>query len=57
MGLGKSTNASKNAKSWADCVGHSKLGEVPIHVRINALERESLPRDALEKAIEERLEK
>lgn len=55
IGLGKSTNASKGAKNWADWVGHSKLGEVPSDVRSNMLKLESSARSALQKAIEERL--
>jgi hypothetical protein len=57
IGLGKSTNASKGAKSWNDWIGHSKLGEVPSDVRDNMLELESSARTALQKAIEERLKK
>ncbi len=55
IGLGKSTNTSKGAKSWADWVGHSKLGEVPSDVRSNMLKLENSARIALQKAIKERL--
>ena len=55
VGLGKSTNSSKGAYSWADWKGHSKMGDVPINVRIQMLELEEQARDALKVAIEERL--
>ncbi|MFD0048961.1 hypothetical protein ACFVHQ_06495 [Actinomycetes bacterium NPDC127524] len=40
IGLGKSSNASKGAHSWADWNGHSKMGEVPVNVRMEMLEKE-----------------
>jgi len=55
VGLGKSSNASKGAHSWADWKGHSKIGEVPVNVRKEMLEKEDLARRALKLAIEERL--
>ena len=57
IGLGKSTNASKGDKNQTDWQGHSKLGEVPSNVRIKMLELECSAREALMKAIEERLKK
>ena len=57
IGLGKSTNASEGAKNWSEWQGHSKLGEIPIDVRSRMLELESTARDALKKAIEERLKR
>ncbi|MBB6716533.1 hypothetical protein [Clostridium gasigenes] len=57
IGLGKSTNASKGAKNWTDWAGHSKLGEVPSDVRSKMLDLDSSAREALMKAIEERLNK
>ncbi|CAH0173359.1 MULTISPECIES: T7SS effector LXG polymorphic toxin [Bacillaceae] len=55
VGLGKSSNASKGAHSWADWKGHSKMGEVPVNVRMEMLEKEEQAREALKVAIEERL--
>lgn len=55
IGLGKSTNASKGAKNWTDWKGHSKLVEIPSDVRTRMLELEATAREALMKAIEERL--
>ncbi|MFL0504568.1 hypothetical protein ACH0B5_02375 [Ureibacillus sp. 179-F W5.1 NHS] len=57
VGLGKSSNASKGAHSWADWKGHSKMGEVPVNVRMEMLEKEKQAREALKIAIEERLKK
>ncbi|MEK5145662.1 LXG domain-containing protein [Psychrobacillus sp. FSL K6-4615] len=57
VGLGKSSNASKRAHSWADWKGHSKMGEVPVNVRIEMLEKEKRAREILKAAIEERLKK
>jgi hypothetical protein len=37
VGLGKSSNASKGAHSWADWKGHSKMGEVPDNGRMEML--------------------
>lgn len=54
-GLGKPTNASKQDKTWAEWVGHSKLGPVPPEVRARMLELEQKAREALRKAIDERL--
>ncbi|WML45903.1 hypothetical protein [Neobacillus sp. PS3-40] len=54
-GLGKSSNAFKGAHSWADWKGHSKMGEVPVNVRMEMLEKEKQAREALNVAIEERL--
>lgn len=56
MGLGKSTNASKGAQSWAEWPGHSKLGPVPQDVRTQMLAREERARAALQEAIKQRLE-
>ncbi|MEK3952129.1 T7SS effector LXG polymorphic toxin [Psychrobacillus sp. FSL K6-1464] len=57
VGLGKSSNASKRAHSWADWKGHSKMGEVPVNVRIEMLEKEKRASEILKAAIEERLKK
>ncbi|MCG7315356.1 hypothetical protein MHL30_19900 [Priestia flexa] len=57
VGLGKSSNASKGAHSWADWKGHSKMGEVPVNVRMEMLEKEKQARESLKIAIEERLKK
>lgn len=57
IGLGKPTNASKGAKNWSDWQGHSKLGEIPSDVRSRMLELDATAREALMKAIEERLKK
>ncbi|MFS0901714.1 ribonuclease YeeF family protein [Priestia aryabhattai] len=56
VGLGKSTNASKGAHNWSEWRGHSKLGDVPEEVRQQMLKLEAQAREALKKAIEERLE-
>lgn len=37
FGLGKSSNTSKGAHSWADWKGHSKMGEVPDNARMKML--------------------
>ncbi|MBO2535359.1 T7SS effector LXG polymorphic toxin [Rummeliibacillus suwonensis] len=55
IGLGKSSNASKGDHSWADWKGHSKMGEVPVNVRMEMLKKEEQAREALKVAIEERL--
>ncbi|MGE7588050.1 hypothetical protein [Peribacillus sp. NPDC101480] len=55
VGLGKSSNASKGAHSWADWKGHSKMGEVPVNVRMEMLEKEEQAREVLKVAKEERL--
>jgi Ran GTPase-activating protein (RanGAP) involved in mRNA processing and transport len=55
MGLGKSTNASKGLHNWTDWKGHSVLGEVSEQVRTEMLIKEEKAREALKKAIEERL--
>ncbi|MGE7661377.1 hypothetical protein ACQKL6_06615 [Peribacillus sp. NPDC097197] len=55
VGLGKSSNASKGAHSWAEWKGHSKMGEVPVNVRMEMIEKEEQAREALKVAIEERL--
>lgn len=57
IGLGKTTNASKGAKNWSDWQGNSKLGEIPSDVRSRMLELDATAREALMKAIEERLKK
>ena len=57
IGLGKSTNASKGAKSWSEWKGHSKLGKIPDSVREEMLKLEELAREKLIKAIEEKLDK
>lgn len=46
-----------SALSWADWKGHSKMGEVPVIVRMEMLEKEKQAREALKIAIEERLKK
>jgi hypothetical protein len=55
MGLGKATNASKAAKTWAEWAGHSQLGPVPPEVRQAMLELESVAKAALEAAIKRKL--
>ena len=55
VGLGKPSNASKGAHSWAEWKGHSKMGEVPVNVRMDMIEKEEQAREALKVAIEERL--
>jgi hypothetical protein len=57
MGLGKSSNASKGARSWVEWKGHSRLGPVPAAVREQMLEAEAAARAALERAIQERLKR
>ena len=47
----------KGAHSWTDWKGHSKMGEVPVNVRMEMLEKEKQAREALKVAIEERLKK
>ncbi|QKH06879.1 cytoplasmic protein [Bacillus cereus] len=56
VGLGKPTNASKNAKDWSTWPGHPKYGEVPEIIRLEMLEREAVAREALKKSIKERLQ-
>jgi len=56
VGLGKPTNASKNAKDWNTLLGHPKYGEVPENIRLEMLEREAVARDGLKKSIKERLQ-
>jgi len=56
-GLGKSSNASKGASSWADWPGHSELGPVPPDVRAAMVQRDQQARVALQRAITERLGK
>lgn len=55
MGLGKSTNASKGARTYADWAGHSGLGPVPPEVRARLLAEEARARQALQEAINRRL--
>ena len=57
MGLGKATNASKGAKSWAEWKGHSRLGKIPDETRAEMIKRETAATEALQKAIDERLRK
>jgi hypothetical protein len=57
LGLGKSTNASKGAKTWADWAGHKKLGEIPTEIRAKMIEIERLAKIEVQKAINERLTK
>ena len=45
----------RGAHSWADWKGHSKMGEVPVNVRMEMLKEEEQAREALKVAIEERL--
>ncbi|MGG0293633.1 T7SS effector LXG polymorphic toxin [Bacillus pacificus] len=56
VGLGKPTNASKNAKDWSTWPGHPKYGEVPENIRLEMLEREAMARESLKKSIKERLQ-
>lgn len=55
MGLGKPTNASKGAKKMTEWKGHSKKGPIPDSVRDYLLERDGQAREAIGKAIAERL--
>ena len=55
MGLGKSTNASKGAKSISEWNGHSKLGPIPEDVRKQLLQKDAIARKAIADAISERL--
>jgi chemotaxis protein histidine kinase CheA len=41
MGLGKSTNSSKGAKSWLEWEGHPKKGPVPEDFRREMIEKEA----------------
>ncbi len=56
VGLGKPTNASKNAKDWSTWPGHPKYGKFPEIIRLEMLEREAVAREALKKSIKERLQ-
>ena len=51
LGLGKATNSSKGAKSWADWTGHSRLGEVPSDVKVNMLQLERNAKELILKKI------
>ncbi|MBC8160590.1 MAG: hypothetical protein H7Z42_05150 [Roseiflexaceae bacterium] len=51
IGLGKSTNASKQDKSWSEWPGHSELGPVSPEVRARMLQLERDARAALERAV------
>lgn len=55
MGLGRSTNASKGAKSISEWTGHSKLGPIPddVQIKLNKIDKQA--RKAVTKAIMERL--
>ncbi|HJQ33118.1 MAG TPA: Ig-like domain-containing protein [Pyrinomonadaceae bacterium] len=55
IGLGKRTNSSKGAKSFADWPGHPELGPVDPAVRSHLLGLENKAFDALRRAIDERL--
>lgn len=55
MGLGKSTNASKGAKSWSEWQGHSQLGPIPDSIRTQMLQQEATARAALQNAIKQGL--
>lgn len=55
LGLGKRTNASKGAKTWADWAGHSRLGSVPPEIRAKMIELEQKARIKLREAIDEML--
>ncbi|WP_121616342.1 transposase [Virgibacillus halodenitrificans] len=57
VGLGKSSNASKGSHSWVVWKEHSKMGEVPVNIRMEMLENEKQARESLKIAIEERLKK
>jgi hypothetical protein len=57
LGLGKATNTSKGAKTWADWAGHKRLGEIPAEVRSKMIEIERQARIEVQKAINERLPK
>lgn len=55
VGLSKSSNSSKGAKSWSAWEGHSRHGPIPPDVRKEMLKREERARQALQDAINERL--
>ena len=52
MGLGKSTNASKQDKSWAEWQGHSELGSVPTGFQQNMITEEQRIKSLLENQIQ-----
>ena len=54
MGLSKASNASKGAKTYAEWMGHSKLGPIPDDVRAWLLQVEQDAAAALQKAISSR---
>ena len=51
MGLGKASNASKQAKSWADWPGHPDYGPIPPQVRKDMLQKEAEARIKLQQQI------
>jgi len=55
MGLGKPSNTSKGAKSWAEWQGHSRLGKIPDEIRGKMIKRDRAARDAIRKAIDDKL--
>ncbi|WP_426165686.1 LysM peptidoglycan-binding domain-containing protein [Pseudoduganella sp. R-34] len=55
MGLGASTNTSKQDKTWGEWPGHSRLGPVPDDVRSAMLAREAAASTAIDDAISSRL--
>ncbi|NUF13101.1 hypothetical protein HUN21_14825 [Acinetobacter oleivorans] len=55
MGLSKSSNTSKGAKTWDIWDGHSKLGPIQPEIREAMLKREANARKAVQDAINERI--
>ncbi|MTJ10906.1 MULTISPECIES: hypothetical protein [unclassified Anabaena] len=52
MGLGKSSNASKQDKSWAEWEGHSALGAVPPEFKAKIINEEQRIKSLLENQIQ-----
>lgn len=56
MGLGKPTNSSKQDKDWCEYQGHPVYGPVPPEVRKEMLAREAQARQAIQDAINQRVQ-
>jgi hypothetical protein len=52
MGLGKSSNASKQDKSWAEWEGHSELGTIPPEFKARMISEEQRVQSLLESQIQ-----
>ncbi|HLP88950.1 MAG TPA: DUF4157 domain-containing protein [Nostocaceae cyanobacterium] len=52
MGLGKSSNASKQDKSWAEWEGHSELGSIPPEFKARMIGEEQRVQSLLESQIQ-----